>query len=70
MWSRVTNPYQPAALAKKRENFENGLTTDPDAKGYLPGVSRITYMPFPLQIFQTPDYVTVAYEYAHAIRII
>jgi hypothetical protein len=63
-------PYQPAALAKKRENFENRLTADPDTKGYLPGVPRITYMPFPFQIFQTSNYVTILYEYAHAIRTI
>jgi hypothetical protein len=63
-------PYQPAASAKKRANFESRLTTDPDIKGYLTGVPRITYMNFPFQIFQTPSYVTIAYEYAHAIRII
>ena len=63
-------PYQPAALAKKRENFENRLTADPETKGYLAGVPRIMYMPFPFQIFQTPSYVTILYEYAHAVRMI
>jgi len=47
-------PYQPAALAKKRENFENRLTTDPDAKGYLPGVPHITYMNFRFRFFRPP----------------
>src|ERR1700752_2015576 len=51
------NPYQPAALARKRENFENRLTADPETKGYLPGVPHITYMPFPFQIFQTSAHV-------------
>ena len=63
-------PYQPSALAKKQENFANRLTADPEAKGYLPGVPRIMYMPFPFQIFQTPNYVAMAFEYAHAIRTI
>jgi hypothetical protein len=63
-------PYQPAALAKRQQNFENRLTADPETKGYLAGVPRITYMPFPFQIFQTPDYVTILYEYAHAVRVI
>ena len=63
-------PYQPAALAKKRENFTNRLTADPETRGFLPGVPRIMYTPFPFQIFQTPNYVTIAYEYAHAIRVI
>lgn len=63
-------PYQPAALAKKRENFENRRTADPESKGYLPGVPRAMYLPFPFQIFQTPNYMTIAFEYAHASRTI
>lgn len=63
-------PYQPWALAKKRENFANRLTADPETKGYLPGVPRIMYMPFPFQIFQTPNYVTMAFEYARGVRIV
>ncbi len=45
-------PYLPAAAAKKKENFENRLTTDPEIKCYLPGVPRATYMPYPFQIVQ------------------
>src|SRR5207247_3917888 len=45
-------PYRPEALSKKRQNFENRATADPDSKGYLLGVPRIMYMPFPFQIFQ------------------
>ena len=61
-------PYQPWALAKKQENFENRATADPETKCYLPGVPRITYMPYPFQIFQTPDYIAILYEYVHAAR--
>ena len=43
-------PYQPWALQKKQENFKNRATADPATKCYLPGVPRITYMPFPFQI--------------------
>jgi hypothetical protein len=63
-------PYQPWALARKRENFENRLTADPETKGYMPGVPRIMYMPFPFQIFQTPTHVAMVFEYAHGIRTI
>ncbi len=63
-------PYLPAALAKKKENFEHRLTADPEVKCYLPGVPRATYMPFPFQIVQTPKYILIAYEYASASRII
>jgi len=32
----------------------------------LPGVPRATYMPYPFQIFQTPQNVLIAYEFAGA----
>ncbi len=63
-------PYQPWAAARKQENYENRLAADPVRKCYLPGVPRITYMPFPFQILQTPDHVVMTYEFAHAVRII
>jgi len=61
-------PYQPAALAKKRANFENRATADPETKGYLPGVPRIMYMPFPFQIFQTPEQIVMVFEYDRGVR--
>jgi hypothetical protein len=63
-------PYLPAAAAKKKENFENRLTADPENKCFLPGVPRATYMPFPFQIVQTPKHILIAYEFASASRII
>jgi hypothetical protein len=63
-------PYQPSAAAKRAENFKNRATADPVNKCWLPGVPRITYMPFPLQIFQTPEFVAITYEYVHASRTI
>ncbi len=61
-------PYQPQALAKKKENQEHWLTADPEIKCYLPGVPRATYMPYPFQIFQSSKAIFVAYEYAGAVR--
>ena len=61
-------PYLPAALAKKKENFDHRMTDDTDSKCYLPGVPRITYMPYPFQIAQTPNYITILYEYRHINR--
>jgi hypothetical protein len=63
-------PYLPAAAARKKENFENRLTADPENKCFLPGVPRATYMPFPFQIVQTPKHILIAYEFASASRII
>jgi hypothetical protein len=63
-------PYQAWAAAKQKENYKERLTADPVSKCYLPGVPRITYMPYPFQIFQTPEFVAIAYEYVHASRTI
>src|SRR5438552_3388318 len=63
-------PYQPAAAAKQRENFQNRLKLDPEVKCYMPGVPRGTYMPFPFQIVQSQKDIAIAYEYATANRVI
>jgi hypothetical protein len=63
-------PYQPWALARKQQNLATRLTADPETKGYMPGVPRIMYMSFPFQVFQTANHVTIAFEYAHGVRII
>ena len=61
-------PYTPAALAQKRDNAAHWLERDPEIKCYLPGVPRATYMPYPLQIFQSQAALLIAYEYAGAVR--
>ena len=61
-------PYLPAALAKKKQNQDTWLTSDPEIKCYLPGVPRATYMPYPFQIFHSQKAVFIAYEYAGAVR--
>ena len=63
-------PYQPWAAAKKKENAAKRASADPESKCHLPGVPRITYMPFPFQIVQTPRELVVLYEYVHAVRTI
>jgi hypothetical protein len=63
-------PYKPEALAKRQENFKNRDTADTLNKCYMPGVPRITYLDFPFQIFQTPKYTLIAYEYIHIYRTI
>ena len=61
-------PYKPEALAKKADNQAHWLERDPEIKCYLPGVPRATYMPHPLQIFQSREALLIAYEYAGAVR--
>jgi hypothetical protein len=61
-------PYTPAGLAKQRENYAKRASLDPEAKCWLPGVPRATYMGFPFQIVQTPNQISLLYEYAHTTR--
>jgi hypothetical protein len=69
-------PYQPAALEKRKQNIANTKTADPYknadplAKCYLPGIPRMTYLGWPFQIVQTPQYVSFVYEWSHKKRIV
>ena len=63
-------PYQAWAVAQKQKNFENRMTADPETRCFMPGVPRITYMPFPFQIIQTQTFTAMAYEYIHINRTI
>jgi len=61
-------PYLPEAKEKKKANFAQRLTADPEIKCYLPGVPRATYMPYPFQILHSSKAIFFAYEYAGAVR--
>ena len=71
-------PYQPWALAKRKENYETRMTVDPlklsggdpEARCYLPGVPRATYMPYPFQIVQGTGQITILYEFDTAHRVV
>lgn len=63
-------PYLPWALEQRRLNFQRRVELDPAVKCYMPGVPRATYLPFPFQIVQTPDYILFAYEFAGASRTV
>jgi len=63
-------PYKPEAAAQKKKNYETRGTMDPELKCYLPGVPRGMYMPYPLQIIQSPKVIMIAMEYAGAVRTI
>jgi len=60
-------PYLPAALPKRQENFKN-RTKDAYAYCFKPGVPRISYIPFPFQITQTPNWIQITYEFVHSHR--
>jgi len=63
-------PYRPEALAKKKENEANWLALDPVVKCFLPGLPRVTYMGFPFEIVQSPQYVAFTYEFDFASRVV
>ena len=63
-------PYTRPRREKQQENFKNRVKADPLNQCYIPGVPRVMYLPFPIQIVQTPKYVLIASEFAHTLRSI
>ena len=61
-------PYTPAAAQQQKENYKNRAKADPLNICYIPGVPRVMYLPFPIQIVQTPKFVLMASEFAHTLR--
>jgi hypothetical protein len=43
---------------------------DPELKCWMPGVPRSMYMPYPLQIVQTPDSILITHEFNGSSRIV
>jgi len=65
-----TIPYTPAALKKRDELRAGWPKSDPEAKCYMPGIPRATYMPYPFQIVQGQKDILFVYEYASSNRIV
>ena len=63
-------PYLADAVSKQQENAANWLALDPEAKCYLPGVPRATYLPYPFQIVQTSKNILFAYQFDSASRMV
>ena len=63
-------PYLPAALKKRQENMAGWPKSDPEAKCYMAGIPRSTYMPYPFQIVQGQKDILFVYEYASSNRIV
>jgi hypothetical protein len=65
-----TIPYNPAGLKRRTENQAGWPKSDPEAKCYMPGLPRATYMPYPFQIVQGQKDILFVYEYASSNRIV
>lgn len=63
-------PYLPAALAQRDTHRENRRTEDPEAKCFMPGVPRATYLPHPFQVLQSDRDIMIVYQFAGAVRTI
>ena len=69
-------PYQPWAVAKRREYLANLYAPtqpdhlDPDDRCLLNGAARHVYTPGGFQLVQTTEYVVLLFEHAHAYRVI
>ena len=62
-------PYLPEALVKREKNRAGWPASDPEARCYMPGIPRATYMPYPFQIVQGDgNIILFAYSYANANR--
>src|SRR5262245_48518766 len=65
-----TIPYTPDGLKKRQENQAGWPKSDPEAKCYMAGLPRATYMPYPFQIIQGEKDILFAYEYAGGNRTV
>ena len=65
-----TIPYTPEGLKKRQENQAGWPKSDPEAKCYIPGLPRATYMPYPFQIVQGANDLLFMYEFASANRVV
>ena len=63
-------PYRADALAMKKKYAANALREDAEVKCYLPGVPRMMYMPYPVQIVQSASQILMMSEFASAHRTI
>lgn len=63
-------PYKASAIAQRLENYSNRRTEDPEAKCFMPGIPRATYMAQPFQIFQTDTDIMMVYQFAGAVRTV
>ena len=63
-------PYQPWALAKRKDLIENHAYDDPQAHCYASGAPRVNYAPFGMQIYQNKGMVLMTFENFHLYRFI
>jgi len=63
-------PYLAGALPRRQANRIHRRTEDPEAKCFMPGVPRATYLPYPFQIVQSDTGIMIVYQFAGAVRSI
>ncbi len=68
--SEIAEGHEIPYLAEALEREQKSNRVDPMAHCAMPGVPRINYLPFPLQIVQRPGLVVILYEYLHNQRLI
>jgi len=63
-------PYKPEAKAKALDLGTNHMFEEPEAHCYQSGVPHSAYQQFAFQLTQSPGFLVIGFEYAHAFRII
>jgi len=62
-------PYTASGLARRKTNRAD-LSKDPISRCFKPGVPHMMYLPFPFQIVQSKNQLTISSEYIHNTRFI
>jgi hypothetical protein len=62
-------PYTASGLTRRDANRANAAA-DPIARCFKPGVPHMMYLPFPFQIVQSENFLTIMSEYVHNTRFI
>lgn len=63
-------PYLPAALERRKQNFEQRDVEDPRLKCWTLGTPRGIYYPEPFQILQRDRDLTLVFQFGHSVRTI
>ena len=63
-------PYTDEAREQRDENFADRMSADPEAKCFMPGVPRATYLPHPFQIIQGDRKILLIYGFSDANRTV
>jgi hypothetical protein len=63
-------PYLPGALSQRERNYAHRAVADPANNCFQAGVPRASFLPTPLQIFESVGHFAIVYTDNHSYRIV